>query len=52
MIACLNKMALNWDMFWQFLRELGRESQERITVAVKEDVYCEVLWEGIDKIGS
>ena len=52
MIACLNKLDLNWDMFWQFLRELGRKFQERITVAVKEDVYCEVLWEGIDKMGS
>ena len=28
------------------------EFQERLTVAVKEDVSCEVLWEGIDKIGS
>ena len=44
MIACLNKLDLNWDTFWQFLRELGREFQEWIAVAVKEDVYCEVLW--------
>ena len=34
------------------MKELGREFQERLTVAVKEDVYSEVLWEGIDKIGS
>ena len=29
-----------------------REFQERLTVAVKGDEYCEVLWEGFDKIGS
>ena len=34
------------------VREGTREFQERLTVAVKEDEYCEVPWEGIDKIGS
>ena len=52
MITCLNKLALNWDIFLLFLGELWRENQERLTVAVKEDEYWEVLWDGIDKIGS
>ena len=50
--TCLNNLNLNWDMVWQFLRELGRGFQDGITVSVKEDEYCEVIWEGIDKTGS